>query len=280
MVPDERGRAEPQRPPLAGGASDVHVVAGGPEARVEAIDGLERLLPEGHVAAGDVLGSLSEISTWMGPPGALATHSAIHPSPGGGGWAPRRRRATFAKVQPGTSANPGRGRRRRRCRRRSRRSRPDAPVLRARLSPRFSVLMIGSRTRGRCSPCRRSSRRRRRSPRSRGTPAVAGHRGYPGWSARRCGADDDRDAGPGQVLRNGTRRGPLHGDQRWLGPSVSPGETEVPVTRSRPTAVPFVGPREDERPAQPARNAVATCQSSVAACTASPCRGCRARSRP
>ena len=41
--------------------------------------------------------------------------------------------------------------------------------------------------------------------------------------------------------------GLAHGDERGLGPSVSPGEPEIPVVDVVAAAVPLVGPREDER---------------------------------
>src|SRR5438309_2904163 len=57
MVPDDRAGAEPQRPSsFLQPPADVHVVAGRTEPRVEPTDRNERVAPEGHVAAGDVLG--------------------------------------------------------------------------------------------------------------------------------------------------------------------------------------------------------------------------------
>ena len=122
--------------------ADVHVVAGGPELRVEAADRLAaRLRGRPCCSRGCARPRWSESRTWIGPPGALATHSATGPSPGGGMFGPPTPTCAGRRegVQPGTSASAGRGRRRRRCRRRSRRSRPRSPMLRARLSPRFSV---------------------------------------------------------------------------------------------------------------------------------------------
>src|SRR5207302_3639473 len=56
VVPDHGGRAEAERPaPRLEPPADIHVVAGGPELRVEAADRLEAGLAERHVAAGDVL---------------------------------------------------------------------------------------------------------------------------------------------------------------------------------------------------------------------------------
>ena len=56
---DDRRRAEADRPAaLLEAPADVDVVAGDPELLVEAADRLERIAPEGHVAAGDVLGDL------------------------------------------------------------------------------------------------------------------------------------------------------------------------------------------------------------------------------
>src|SRR5438067_6468350 len=57
VVPHERRWAEPQGPALLlEPPAEVHVVAGRPEARVPAVDRLERLPPERAVAARDVLG--------------------------------------------------------------------------------------------------------------------------------------------------------------------------------------------------------------------------------
>ena len=54
------------------------------ELRVEAADRLQRVAPEGHVAAGDVLGDRRrESRTWVGPPGAWATALSTMPASAG-----------------------------------------------------------------------------------------------------------------------------------------------------------------------------------------------------
>ena len=144
----------------------------------------------------------SESSTWIGPPGALATHSAISPSSGRRdvGAADAGVRALQEGGRQVGRASAGRGGRRRRCRRRSRRWRPRRPALRAFARPRFSVLI-------------------RRKPYSRGDLVGAVGRAVVDDDhlvvrvleraqaveavAQRVlavvGADDDRDARPGGV---------------------------------------------------------------------------------
>ena len=119
--------------------------------------------------------SRSESRTWIGPPGAFATHSAIAAVAGRRDVrAADRRRGRRSRSAAARYVQPVRVRdtRRRRCRRRSRRSPPRSPVLRACARPRFSVLISAHAvTRARSRRCRRSSRRRRRSPRSRDSRA-------------------------------------------------------------------------------------------------------------
>src|SRR5581483_5269844 len=56
VVPDQRGRAEGERPALLPQApAGVDVVTSGAEAGVEAADRFQRPAAVGHVAAGDVL---------------------------------------------------------------------------------------------------------------------------------------------------------------------------------------------------------------------------------
>src|SRR6266540_825906 len=57
VVPDHRSRAEPDGPPLLLQApAEIHVVARGPELRIEPADRLEGGSAERHVAPGDMLG--------------------------------------------------------------------------------------------------------------------------------------------------------------------------------------------------------------------------------
>src|SRR5207247_10344306 len=57
VMPDHRGRVEPDRPAtFAQPPADVHVVAGSPELRIESADRFEARPAERHVAPGDVLG--------------------------------------------------------------------------------------------------------------------------------------------------------------------------------------------------------------------------------
>src|SRR5205085_5354098 len=61
------------------------------------------------------------------------------------------------------------------------------------------------------------------------------------------GTDDDGDprgCRAGHARRLGV--GPAHGLERWLGAPLAIGHAEVPVLDLVTTAVPFVGPREDE----------------------------------
>jgi hypothetical protein len=85
MVPDHGSRVEPQPPALLlQPPADIHVVAGHAELGIEPANGLEEAFRNAMLQPGMCSASRSESRTWMGPPGALATHSAIGPSPGGG----------------------------------------------------------------------------------------------------------------------------------------------------------------------------------------------------
>ena len=90
VVPDHRRRAEAERPAaLLQPPADVDVVAGHAELRVEPADRLAaRSLRNAMLQPGMCSATSSESSTWIGPPGALATHSATGPSPGGGMFGP------------------------------------------------------------------------------------------------------------------------------------------------------------------------------------------------
>ena len=134
--------------------------------------------------------SVSETSTWTGPPGACATHSATAPSPAGGMFGPptpdvSRRGRTRAR---GTSASRGSGRASSSMYATISPSRAREPGVARVAEPGFSradelEAVLDGRSSARR---RRSSRRRRRSPRSPGSRAARGRRGIRRSSARRC----------------------------------------------------------------------------------------------
>ena len=200
--------------------------------------------------------SRSVRSTWIGPPGAFATQSAISPWPGGGMFGPptptwslrrnvsarncsqcgsgRASSSMYATISPDAAASP---------------------VLRALLSPRFGVLM----TRKPYSP----GDGRRAVGRAvvdddhleRGVVEAAQAVQAVADGARAVvAADDDRDLGPRPVLRE-RHLGERVTDrrQRGLRPPIPAGEPEVPVLDVVAAAVPLVRPREHEDARAPRR---------------------------
>ena len=246
-------RAEADRPaPLLEPPADVDVVAGDPELRIEAADRLERLAPEGHVAARGCARRLRpRAGRGSGRPGdarrTLDKAGVVRRR----GWGRRCRRGRWTEgVRRGSAASRGSGQASSSVKATISPVAASSPVFRAAESPRFSVRI--SRTSNSARDRRGAVGRavvdddhlvvgvveRDRAPRGSGRS-----------SARRCTSRrrPRRVGRPCRAAKGTSANARSTAARAGFGAPVAVDEPEVPVVDVDAAAVPLVGPGEDER---------------------------------